>query len=140
MRKFQIALAVAVLFAIHPAAAATTDDTFKNTDCKNAQTQIELDYCADRDYQAEDKKLNALYRSILAKYNAKSQTQLKTAEKSWIAYRDSECDFETASSEGGSIQPMEDSICLANKTRARIKELQAQRDCAEGDMTCNAPN
>jgi len=140
MRKFPISLAVAALASIHPAGAATTDDPFKNTDCKKAQTQIELDYCADRDYQTEDKKLNALYRTIMSKYDATSQVLLKAAEKNWIAYRGSECEFETASSEGGSIQPMEDSICLTNKTRARIRELQAQRDCAEGDLTCNAAN
>ena len=140
MRGILFALGVVALISINPAGAAPTDVPFKNTDCKKAQTQIELDYCADRDYQAEDKKLNTLYRTIMSKYDAKSQTLLKSAEKNWIAYRDSECEFETASSEGGSIQPMEDSICLANKTRARIKELQSQRDCAEGDLTCNAAN
>jgi uncharacterized protein YecT (DUF1311 family) len=140
MRRLIPALAVAALLSIRAAGAAPADDPFKDTDCKKAQTQMELNYCADRDYQAEDKKLNALYRTIMSKYDAKSQALLKAAEKNWITYRDSECNFETASSEGGSTQPMEDSICLNNKTHARIKELQAQRDCAEGDLTCNAAN
>ena len=129
-----------VLFAGHVAAAASNDDPFKNTDCKKAQVQMELNYCADKDFQVEDKKLNTLYRKLMAGYDARSQALLRTAEKNWIAFRDSECALETASSQGGSIQPMEYSICLKEKTAARIKELQAQDSCEEGDLTCNKPD
>ena len=132
-----LALAATLCLSAASARAAASDDPFKDTDCKKAQTQIELDYCADKDFRVADTQLNALYRKLMAGYDARSQSLLKTAEKNWLAFRDSECAFETASSEGGSIQPMEESVCLAEKTKARIKELQAQADCAEGDLTCN---
>ena len=134
-----ISLVAAAFFSVSAIAGPSNDDPFKGTDCKKAQTQMELDYCAGRDFEAADKKLNTLYRKLMSGYDAKSQALLKTAEKSWLAYRDSECEFETADSEGGSIQPMEDSICLTEKTKARIKELQTQSDCEEGDLTCNLP-
>ena len=54
----------------------------------------------------------------------KDKELLKTAERNWIAWRDSECAYETAGSEGGSIQPMEYSECLTRMTEARIKDLQ----------------
>ena len=137
MRRLMLLLAIPALLSVGSAAAATNDDPFKDTNCKKAQTQMELDYCAGRDFQAEDKKLNALYRKLMSGYDAKSQALLKTAERNWLAFRDSECEFETAGSEGGTIHPMESSICLTDKTRARVKELQAQANCAEGDLTCN---
>ena len=132
------AIAVLAAWPIRETMAQSGDDTFKNTNCAKAQTQMELNYCADKDFQVQDKKLNALYRTVMSQQDANGQSLLKTAQRNWLAYRDSECGFETAGSAGGSIQPMEYSLCLSEKTKARVKELQAQRDCAEGDLTCNA--
>ncbi len=134
-----IGLLATGLYSTSVSAGPSNDDLFKGTDCNKAQTQMELDYCAGKDFEAQDKKLNALYRKLMAGYDAKNQSLLRTAEKNWLAYRDSECEFETAESEGGTIHPMEGSLCLTEKTKARIKELQAQGDCAEGDLTCNLP-
>lgn len=119
-------LLIAALAPCGASAAGKSDDPFKDIDCKKAQVQLELDYCAGKDLEAADKKLNEVYRKLMAGNDAKSQALLKTAEKNWLAYRDSECEYETADSEGGTIHPMEGSICLAEKTKARIKELQAQ--------------
>lgn len=120
------ALALA-LFPVLPASAGNPapDDPFKGIDCRNAKVQMELNYCADRDFQTADKKLNAIYRKLLDASDPKERELLKTAERNWIAYRDSECGYEVAGSEGGSIQPMEYSECLTQKTEARIKELQS---------------
>ena len=140
MKKIpSLGIVAVALLPLQAGAAETSDDPFKGVDCRRAQVQVNLDYCAGKDFEAQDKKLNALYRKLMSGYDAKSQTLLKTAEKNWLAYRDSECDFETAGSEGGTIHPMEGSICLTQKTKARIKELQAQSDCPEGDLTCNLP-
>jgi uncharacterized protein YecT (DUF1311 family) len=139
MRVPRGTIAYAALLATCARGEAATDDPFKNTDCKNTHVQIELDYCADRNFQAQDKKLNAVYQALLAGYDPKGKVLLKTAERNWLAYRDSECTLETAGSEGGSIQPMEYSLCLADKTKDRIRELQHQRDCT-ADAGCTTPN
>jgi uncharacterized protein YecT (DUF1311 family) len=118
--------ATAALLALVSGTGSQSDDPFKATDCSRAQAQVEMNYCADRDFNAEDKKLNALYRKLMASLDAQTQTLLRTAEKNWLGFRDSECEFETAGSEGGSIRPMEESNCLTEKTKARIKELQAE--------------
>ena len=123
MRAALVILAVALVAPAFDSCAAN-DDPFRNLDCKNAKVQMELNYCADRDFQAADKKLNAVYRKLLDASDGREKELLKTAERNWIAYRDSECVYETANSEGGSIQPMEYSECLTQKTEARVKELQ----------------
>jgi uncharacterized protein YecT (DUF1311 family) len=107
-------------------AAAGPDDPFKNLDCRKAVVQMELNACANREFETWDARLNALYRTLLKNADAKDLALLKTAERNWLSYRDSECAFETAGSEGGSIQPMEYSNCLTAKTRARIAELKSQ--------------
>jgi uncharacterized protein YecT (DUF1311 family) len=125
MRRLLLMFCVAMTvpaFAGRPAG----DDPFKNVDCKTAKEQMELNYCADRDFKSADKKLNALYRKLRGGADAREQELLGAAERNWLAYRDSECAVETAESEGGSIAPMEYSICLTEKTEARIKELERQ--------------
>ena len=94
-------------------------------DCKKAVAQPDLNACADREFQAWDAKLNALYRGLMKNAEDKEQALLKAAEKNWLSFRDSECEWETSGSEGGSIQPMEYSNCLTAKTRARIQELKS---------------
>lgn len=121
------AMAVAaVLLALLSGANRGAQSGDQGTDCSKAQAQADLNDCANRDFEAEDKKLNAVYRKLMAGLDAETQALLKTAEKNWLAFRDSECEFETAGSEGGSIRPMEESNCLTEKTKARIKELQSQ--------------
>ena len=102
------------------AASATAGDT-DDIDCKNAMVQHDMNICADRDYQAADKKLNAVYAKVSADEEGKDK--LKTAQRAWIVFRDAECTFETAESEGGSIHPLEYSMCLTALTKARTKQL-----------------
>jgi uncharacterized protein YecT (DUF1311 family) len=108
-------------------------------DCKDAATQMQLDYCAGLDFKAADAKLNALYQVLMAKYNTNNQALLRDAEEKWLAWRDSECAYETALTVGGTIHPMLETECDTNETNDRIKELERQRDCQEGDITCNPP-
>ena len=105
--------------------------------CSAEMTQPEINDCSHREYMKTDALLNRLYAQIRNQLaDSKTQQALVAAEKAWIAYRDSECDFETIDSAGGSIRPMELAECLNNKTLAHIAELKRQLDCAEGDLTC----
>ena len=61
---------------------------------------------------------------------------LQTAQRAWIAFRDAECTYSTADSEGGSIHPMEVSQCLTELTEARTKQLTSGSNCREGDASC----
>lgn len=129
MKKICLLTTVAVaLLLFRPVSEAQSDNPFKDTDCHKALTQMELNYCADKAFQVEDKKLNALYRKLMASSDAKTQALLRAAEKSWLAYRDSECEYETSDTDGGSIHPMEGSNCLTEKTEAHVRELQASGD------------
>ena len=97
------AAALALLVACISTTRAATDDPLKDVDCKTASVQIELNNCADRQFQASDKKLNVLYRKLLEAAGPKERELLKSAERNWLNYRDSECEYENAPDEGGSI-------------------------------------
>jgi uncharacterized protein YecT (DUF1311 family) len=128
MKRF--AAAILILCAAGPAEAL---------DCQSPAHQREIDQCAGRDFQAADAKLNALYRSMMSRYDAANQAVFKTAEKSWIVYRDAECAFETNGTVGGTINSTMFTQCRMAKTNARMQELNAQLHCAEGDLSCNPP-
>ena len=106
-------------------------------DCNNAMSQSEMNICADRDYQKADKALNAAYADLLAVLSEPGfKSKLRAAQRSWIAFRDNECVFETADNEGGSIHPMVYSGCLTRLTKERSKAIAALTACQKNAETC----
>jgi uncharacterized protein YecT (DUF1311 family) len=105
--------------------------------CAKAITQTDMNMCADKEYQAADKKLNDIYRQLTAALDdAQLQAKLKVAQRAWIQYRDTECTFEVVENEGGSIYPMEYSGCTTRLTNARTKELQSYLACFKDAEKC----
>lgn len=110
----------------------------EEVDCDNAQTQMDMNICADKDYQQADKALNAAYKKAVAAAremddNVKDMGEayvgavdaLKRAQRAWIGYRDGQCEFAGFEARGGSMEPMLVSGCLADLTRKRTDELKA---------------
>lgn len=125
------ALRCSALFLFASPAAAQAPD------CAEAQTQMDLNHCADREFHKADAALNQTYARLKARTaEPGSLKRLVDAEKAWLAYRDRECDFETEDSIGGSIRPMEMAACYRDKTIARTAELKRQIECPGGDPTC----
>ena len=94
-------------------------------DCPE-QTQIGLDQCADQAFQRADRALNEAYREILRRLGDETHAKqlVVAAQKAWIAFRDAECAFPVSSSGGGSIYPMEYSLCLEDKTKSGPKSCR----------------
>lgn len=115
---------------------ALAEDT---PDCSNAVTQMDMNSCAEQDFETADAALNAQYkktRAGLQQIDADLEGDMKGAEKAllagqrgWIAYRDGECEAEGFQVRGGSMEPMLVSGCKATMTRLRTKEL---KELAEG--------
>jgi uncharacterized protein YecT (DUF1311 family) len=109
-------------------------------DCAD-QTQFGLDQCANASYQKADAALNGVYKQIVRrlKDDAATTKLLVQAQKAWIGYRDAECTFATSASAGGSIYPMEFSICLEAQTKKRTDDLRVYLKCEEGGLGCPVP-
>ena len=119
--------AVAVIAAISSSAChARGAASYPTQDCNRANTQFDLDQCAQANFESADRKLNEVYRAAMdAAGDEASRTQLRDSERSWIQFRDQECARQVGPREGGgSIWPMNMANCLEEKTALRIRELR----------------
>jgi uncharacterized protein YecT (DUF1311 family) len=98
----------------------------KKAPCSDAQTQAEMNICADKEYKNADLALNKTYQQLAARLDANEKAQLKEAQTAWLKYRDANCAFVGDQYKGGSIRPMIYGLCLADLTRNRTAELKNQ--------------
>jgi len=107
-------------------------------DCEKAMTQSDLNICANKDYEAADKDLNAVYKTTMTAVQETDKElgeidpnyvgaveALKKAQRAWIGYRDGQCDLAGFEARGGSMEPMLVSGCLADLTKKRTAELKS---------------
>lgn len=107
----------------------------QNIDCANATSTVEMNFCAEKDFNAADKTLNAAYEAALASikgrdlekpYDAKSfEAALRASQRAWLAYRDAYCkDLIAQEWSGGSGTTSASLGCMTEKTMRRTKELK----------------
>jgi uncharacterized protein YecT (DUF1311 family) len=84
--------------------------------------------CAGKEYKKADAELNAVYKQLMASLSSKEQqASLRSAQQSWLKYRDANCEFEAFENKGGTIYPVVYTFCLTAMTTARTKELREQK-------------
>lgn len=110
-------------------------------DCDSATTQADMNACAGRQYQAADKDLNAVYQQITQRLEDDADTKklLVGAQRSWVTFRDAECEFSASGVSGGSVYPLVHLNCLTAQTVARTTALKEYLKCQEGDLGCPVP-
>lgn len=117
IRIFRIA---AILAVAVPACLAAQEG---KDSCPDARTQHDLNVCAAQDLVRADSVLNARYQALVGSMPSVQLELLRTAQRAWIRFRDAECAYQASAFEGGSMQPMVRSSCLARLTDARAAEL-----------------
>lgn len=96
-------------------------------DCSDStnHTQSEMNQCAGLNYQAADDELNAVWRDLRERRGeGHSWDPILEAQQLWIPFRDAHCESVAAPYEGGSIQPLIRSSCLADVTEQRTAQLR----------------
>lgn len=124
------------LISICLAALFSTAANAQSANCNYAADQASLNRCADQAFKASDAKLNKTYKALMRQLDAASQQRLKKAQRAWIAYKEAQCAFEAAPSQGGSVYPMVLSICLEAVTSDQTDLLENHLYCEEGDVSC----
>ena len=126
MKKFLSAGLVCALVACAAALSASAQrksQAAKPLPCDDARTQLEMNECADREYRKADAELNRVYQELV-RASGGTDAKLKAAQLAWIKFRDAECNYKASFNEGGSMQPMTYSFCLADLTTGRTKQLR----------------
>lgn len=125
MRRLAALWAAAVGLAL-PASA-------QGVDCDNAQTQMEMTFCAEQDWQAADADLNAAYAAArqvvreidagLPKSEQGAEANLRDGQRAWVTFRDATCAAEGYAMHGGSAEAMLIYSCRARLTEQRGADL-----------------
>jgi len=103
-------------------------------DCSTATTTVELTWCSGQELDAADRKLNAVFKAVLAHIAAADMltpaqrrewtNAMREAQRRWIAFRDQDCgeligwEWFGGTGMGGAMLG-----CKISKTEARTKEL-----------------
>lgn len=91
----------------------------------SAQTQAEMTAAAASDYKKADAELNRVYKELQSVLDKNEKKLLVKAQRNWITFRDTHCEFEASEFEGGSMQPMMRLACFTECTNNRIENLKA---------------
>jgi uncharacterized protein YecT (DUF1311 family) len=114
-------------------------------DCRDPQTQVEMNACAARDFEIADRALNIAYREAVAGARADdseldrqvdqrptSEAVLREAQRAWVTFRDAHCTLEGyQDARGGSMEPMSYNSCRTALTRARTAQLRGDASAAQ---------
>jgi uncharacterized protein YecT (DUF1311 family) len=107
--------------------------------CKDPQSNLEMKFCAEREWKRADAELNAIFAKALAdanQHNAMrrqpgydkmpdSVAMLKEAQRAWVTFRDANCAYHYQVYYGGSHAGLAYLLCKADMTKTRVKELRA---------------
>jgi len=129
--KLTVSAALLALWLPAAPAAAQQDP---DIDCDNATVQMELTYCAEKEWEAADKTLNTTYSAAMKAMRAMdadlsadlkgAAEALKEAQRAWVPYRDKACAAAGFLARGGSMEPMLIYSCLAELTEQRTQQLE----------------
>lgn len=106
----------------------------------NAQTQLEMNQAAKKEYEKSEKKINSVYQTILKKYQTDLVfiKNLRAAQRLWIQFRDAEMKAIFPDREGnfyGSVHSMCWFNYLTHLTNERIEKLNFWlKGVEEGDV------
>ncbi|MEB0227251.1 lysozyme inhibitor LprI family protein [Pseudomonas sp. 10S4] len=111
-------------------------------DCANANDQSTMNQCSAEQYKAADKELNVLYQQITKrlKDSPDAKKLLVSAQRSWVAFRDAECEFSASGVAGGSMEGLIYNQCTTHLTKVRVETFKSYLKCEEGDMSCPVPS
>jgi len=101
-----------------------------------AQTQLELNQQATRKLALANNDLHELQDKIAARLTPPSAASFAMVQRAWATYRDAQCTFEGMDTVGGSIHGMVVTDCKTRLTLQRVKDLDAQTKCPEGNLAC----
>jgi uncharacterized protein YecT (DUF1311 family) len=101
--------------------------------CDKAYTTIELNQCAESEYQKADKNLNVAYQAALTVSESIDEVQqrkdtrqsLIEGQRFWVKFRDKDCDAVYNLWSGGTIRGVMYWGCMIDRTKQRTKELES---------------
>ena len=96
----------------------------RQPNCNNPQTDIEIKECIRLRYEAADRRLNEVYKQLIAKLSREERSLLAESQKGWIQLKENNCDFEVYGSRGRTGYRGFLNECRERMTQQRTAELE----------------
>ena len=80
--------------------------------------------CYNAEIQRQEKRLNGNYRKYLSNLNSEVKNNFVKAQRSWIKYRDNNCDALASQEAGGTIAALIGKSCYLQMTKERADDFQ----------------
>jgi uncharacterized protein YecT (DUF1311 family) len=100
--------------------------SIKHEHCEKSNN-LENTFCMSRELEESDRRLNVIYKTLMSAL-VKPQG-LQSAQRAWIAFRDTECRFQNEAMQGGSGYNFSMYLCLMQLTEQRIAALEEVQPC-----------
>lgn len=124
LKRFSAALAIAA--ASHAASAHETGLSKPYATCMDKSGGVTMDMieCITAENQRQDIQLNKAYKALMAELSPPRKKQLQEAQRAWIRYRDTNCDF-YYDPDGGTLARVNANACMMTATADRSRELES---------------
>jgi uncharacterized protein YecT (DUF1311 family) len=104
--------------------------------CKTATKQVDLSACAYEEFLDAHAQQVQVTKALNARLDGAQRKRWDSAQASWVRWRTSQCDFESAGVGTGSAREMLQWRCVARMTRERTGAIERLASCREGDIAC----
>jgi uncharacterized protein YecT (DUF1311 family) len=124
-------------FLMAMALQGSLDARAREAHCNDPQTQVDMNFCAEIDFERADAALNAAWREAVAAARTADreidrsdrrpteEAKMREAQRAWLIFRDAQCTVEGYDeARGGSMEPMVFANCQARLTRERTAQLR----------------
>lgn len=96
---------------------------FNTAHSQDGLTQSQLNQAASQHFGTSDYMLNKAYAQLMGVLSEERKEKLKTSQRTWIKFRDSEADFISGAYGNGSMRPLIHAQVLIRLTEQRTSEL-----------------
>lgn len=90
---------------------------------KSGGVTVNMHECISAEIKRQDVRLNKAYKTLNQSLNATRRKDLQQVQRTWIKYRDQNCDF-YIDPEGGSLAGVNGGVCIMEATALRATELE----------------
>ena len=90
---------------------------------QEANTQLDMNVTSGEMFQVWDDTLNAVWKLLESELDGAGMETLRAEEKNWISYKEEQVKAAGQEYEGGSMQPLAESMKAVELTRERVYEL-----------------
>ena len=107
-------------------------------DCKDPQTQADMNICSGRAFKVADAAMTVEYNAVVARMKKMDvgfdrgfdtrpgyYAALLDSQRAWLKFRDAECVVEGYYARGGTMEPLMVSSCLEEVTKQRTEQLSS---------------